>query len=143
MSNTYLQIMSQMGSTMRHLYKHVHLQLVEQKQGISGEQFGLLNLINEHDDFIQTELAYLMDKHKSAVMRHIDILEKKKLVARENDPNDRRRKKLVLTKKGVEKLESATRILDEIMEEATRDVTREELDLFYKVLVKMKVAEKA
>ena len=49
---------------------------------------------------IQQDIAVVMDKTKSAILRSIDILEKKKYVKRLAVPNDRRKNVIELTESG-------------------------------------------
>ncbi len=56
------------------------------------EQFGLLHCIGANkDDVVQQDMADVLGKDKSSILRLIDSLEEQKLVNRVNDPHDRRR----------------------------------------------------
>jgi MarR family transcriptional regulator, transcriptional regulator for hemolysin len=64
-------------------------------------QFGLLyNISVEKEEVILKDLSNKMGKDKSAIMRMVDLLEKKELIRRLVDQNDRRKSQLLVTKKG-------------------------------------------
>ncbi len=63
-------------------------------------QFALLHTISkESDEVILKDVAVKMRKDKSAIVRMVDQLEKKELVRRVVDQNDRRKNLLFITKK--------------------------------------------
>jgi MarR family transcriptional repressor of mepA len=69
---------------------------------ITFEQMGVLYYIsrNEGGDIIQQDLADIMDKNKSAILRSIDILEEKGYVKRIRVSGDRRKNLLEITTSG-------------------------------------------
>ena len=63
-------------------------------------QFALLHTISkESDEVILKDVAEKMGKDKSAIVRMVDQLEKKELLRRVVDQNDRRKNLLFITKK--------------------------------------------
>src|SRR5277367_4396252 len=69
---------------------------------ITFEQMGVLYFISRNKDkeMIQQDIAEVMDKTKSAILRSIDILEKKRFVRRLSMPGDRRKNVIELTESG-------------------------------------------
>ena len=69
---------------------------------ITFEQMGLLYYISKKGDkdMIQQDIATLLNKTKSAVLRTLDILEEKNFLKRVPMPNDRRKNVIQLTAKG-------------------------------------------
>lgn len=70
---------------------------------ITFEQMGVLYFISRNagkKDMIQQDIAEIMDKNKSAVLRSIDILEQKAFVKRVPSPGDRRKNVIALTEAG-------------------------------------------
>jgi len=64
-------------------------------------QFVLLFKISEEKEEVTLkDMAEKLGKDKSAILRMIDLLEKKELVRRVVDQNDRRKNQLLVTKKG-------------------------------------------
>src|SRR6267154_6834260 len=69
---------------------------------ITFEQMGVLYFIsrNKSKEMIQQDIAEVMDKTKSAILRSIDILEKKGFVKRLPVAGDRRKNVIELTESG-------------------------------------------
>ena len=103
------------------------------------EQFGLLHALNQKDeDVIQKDMAEVMCKDKSAILRLIDTLEEKELVRRVVDLNDRRKNFLMVTKKGEKIIAQYLKIEKELTSEVKKGLTVEELATFYKVVSHIK-----
>jgi len=75
-----------------------------QSYDIAPEQFATLKIINEDGEITQSGIAELLVKGKPTVGRSLDALEKKGLIVREADDNDRRMKPIRLTDSGREVL---------------------------------------
>jgi len=127
-----------LGSALRELGKRIRQTFATNDVPVTPEQFGILDMISQKDEFIQSDLASIMDKDKSAILRHIDILEDNKLIIRVNDPADRRKKFLVCTRRGEDLLVKGKKIINEILEDLTRGVPEAQMNEFKKVLIQMK-----
>lgn len=70
---------------------------------ITFEQMGVLYFISrkEGKEVIQQDLAEIMDKNKSAILRSVDILEQKGFVKRQSVMGDRRKNVLEITQSGL------------------------------------------
>ena len=102
---------------------------------ITNEQFGLLHSIYaKENDVIQQDMATFLGKDKSGILRIIDSLEEKKLVRRVVDTDDRRKKILMVTKKGEKIIELGLKIEFELMEELQQGLSKSDIDTFYKVV---------
>jgi DNA-binding MarR family transcriptional regulator len=123
-----------LANTFRHLAKRIRKRFIAENLPITGEQFGILDMISRKDESIQSDLASLMDKDKSAILRHIDVLETNKLVMRINDPVDRRKKFLVVTKPGEEMLKKGKQMLEETFKELTQGIPPDKIENFRDVL---------
>lgn len=103
---------------------------------ISTEQFGLLHAISKmQEEVIQKDMAEMMGKDKSAILRLIDSLEEKDLVRRVVDPKDRRKNCLMVTKLGYRVIDEYISIINELMLEIQEGLTQEEIDTFHKVVM--------
>jgi MarR family transcriptional regulator, transcriptional regulator for hemolysin len=103
-------------------------------------QFGLLFSISEEkDEVILKDMAEKMGKDKSAILRMIDLLEKKELVRRVVDQNDRRKNQLLVTKKGERIICEFQEIELELNAELQEGLTEAEMQTFYKVVNHIKV----
>jgi len=102
---------------------------------ITTEQFGLLQAISEKDEeVIQKDMADMMGKDKSAILRLIDSLEEKELVKRVADSKDRRKNYLMVTKLGYKIIEQYLKIADEMMVVIQEGLSQEEIDTYHRVV---------
>jgi DNA-binding MarR family transcriptional regulator len=124
--------------TIRQIGKLMRKKFADENICLTPEQFGMLDMISHQDESIQSELAAMMDKDKSAVLRQLDILEENKLIRRLNDSADRRKKILEVTDQGIRMVEKCKSALAEIMENLERNIPREDLETFKSVLIQMK-----
>jgi MarR family transcriptional regulator for hemolysin len=106
----------------------------EIKLKITREQFKLLHAISQNkEEVTQKDMADMIGKNKSTILRLIDSLETKELVRRVTDTKDRRKNYLMVTKKGEEIIKQYEDILKLIIEELQQGLTVSELNNFYKV----------
>lgn len=128
------------GKMMHEYFKVLKKRTSDQSDIILAmEQFGLLHALNQKDeDVIQKDMAEIMCKDKSAILRLIDTLEEKELVRRVVDLNDRRKNFLMVTKKGEKIIAQYLKIEKELTSEVKKGLTVEELATFYKVVSHIK-----
>ncbi|MDR1338471.1 MAG: MarR family transcriptional regulator [Prevotellaceae bacterium] len=99
------------------------------------ESLGILLAVNLNDeDVIQQDIAAIMKKDKSVVLRQIDSLEKNALVQRFIDPGDRRRNIIKITGKGMKLIDEINMKLDKLYALLTDGLEPSEMDAFHKVL---------
>ena len=102
---------------------------------LSMEQMGLLIAISCHnEEVILQDMAAIMGKDKSAVLRTIDSMEAKELIKRVSDKTDRRKKYLMITKKGERVIEQYMEMELELVTELQAGLSEEDLVAFYKVV---------
>ena len=106
----------------------LHERFKDEGIDLTLEQFFLLNILNNEEGLILQDLADIVGKDKSAVVRHINALEEKHFVARATDPEDRRRKIILMTKAGVRELQSANELDQELNNEIVEDMSREDFE---------------
>ena len=111
----------------------------EIKLKITREQFKLLNAISQNkEEVIQKDMADLIGKDKSTILRLIDSLETKELVRRVAGKKDKRKNYLMVTKKGEELIKQYENIFSAIFEELQQGLNESELNTFYKVAAHIK-----
>jgi MarR family transcriptional regulator, transcriptional regulator for hemolysin len=111
----------------------------DKKLNITREQFKLLLAISQNkDEVIQTDMADMMGKDKSTILRLIDSLETKELVRRVVDTKDRRKNYLMVTKKGEEIIKLYEHVLKVMIEDLQQGLNESELNTFYKVAAHFK-----
>ena len=104
---------------------------------ITLEQFFLLDIINNHPEINQNELAQIACKDKSAVVRQVDILEKKEIVNRKTCLLDRRRNKMMMTPKGDEIFKKGNEFKDEFFNQILEVLSEEKKKELNKILLKL------
>ncbi len=141
MENRNLSLM-ELGIMIHEVFRVFKKRFAEQKDEeiiLSADQVGLLHAITtKEEEVIQKDLAEKMGKDKSAVLRLIDTLEEKGLVRRVNDPKDRRKNYLMVTKVGYRVKERYMKIVYEIISEVQQGLTPSEINTFHKVISHIK-----
>ena len=134
-----------LGSMMREVIRLLKKRFIEQADiKLTTEQIGLLIVISMNkEEVIQQELACSMGKDKSAILRTIDMIEAKDLVKRVSDTADRRKKYLMITKKGERVIEQYLAIENELTTMLQKGLTEEEIKTFHKVVDHIKANAKA
>jgi MarR family transcriptional regulator for hemolysin len=120
------------------LFKQSAKEFENQALTISPEQHYLLKVLTSQEESIQSHLAEIMQKDKSAIMRHVDQLEASGFVIRVNDAVDRRKKYIVITEAGSEILKKCDGLITNLMQKNRAGISEEELSTFKNVLIKLK-----
>jgi len=98
-------------------------------------QFVLLFTISEEkEEVILKDMAEKLGKDKSAILRMIDLLEKKELLRRAVDQNDRRKNQLLVTKKGERLIAEFRNVEFELNSELLEGLSDTDMQTFYKVV---------
>lgn len=125
-----------LGGMLRELVRILKKRSTEQMETkLTMEQIGLLMAIhNSKDEVIQQDMACSMGKDKSAILRTIDLIEAKELIRRVSDTADRRKKYLMVTKKGESVIEQFLQIDLVLTAELENGISEQDLNSFYKVV---------
>lgn len=110
---------------------------VEEDIDLTIEQYFILNILDNEEGLILQELAEIVDRDKSAVLRHIDGLEQHHFVTRVQDDADKRRKLLLITKPGIKALEKARAVDQKLDKEINGEVENIETKEFEDALANM------
>jgi len=125
---------NRIGVTVKALVRKVNACFSQHGIDLTVSQMVILNLLNNDDGLCQHSLSEMLNKDKSAVLRQINCLEEKHFLIKVPDPEDKRRKNLVLTKPGMNTLEKALDVENELLEDILGDIDQRELNVFYNVL---------
>ncbi|MCW9708484.1 MarR family winged helix-turn-helix transcriptional regulator [Fodinibius salsisoli] len=117
-----------MAYAVKGIMRALNKRFKDEEINLTLEQFFLLNILNNEEGLILQDLADIVDRDKSAVLRHINGLEEKHFVARTKDPEDKRRKILLITKAGFEELKKAKVLDHELDEEISDGIPKEKLE---------------
>ena len=104
---------------------------------ITTEQWSVLACLWEKDKVTQQTLCHLTAMDKPSMTRLIDKLEKRNLVTRVSDNNDRRINLIHLTDAGLALQQRATQIVHQVANKTLNNITDEELNTSRIVLKKI------
>lgn len=104
---------------------------------ITTEQWSVLACLWEEDKVTQQTLCSLTAKDKPSMTRLIDKLEKRNLVTRVSDTNDRRINLIHLTEAGLALQQKATEIVLQVANKTLNNITEDELNTSRTVLQKI------
>jgi DNA-binding MarR family transcriptional regulator len=90
--------------------------------------------LNADTQIIQRDLAELLHKNKSGILRTIDLLEKKQFVKRSPVPGDRRKNIIEATPKGTRVAKAAIESFRQIEQSLIKKISPEELLICDRVL---------
>lgn len=102
--------------------------------GIQGLEIDALGFIHQNEDTNQAMLVAALGQNKTKISRLIDQLEAKKLVLRKQNPNNKREKIIVFAPRTYEVIKSYTQVIDELQNNAMKELTEEEIVMFNKTL---------
>jgi MarR family transcriptional regulator, transcriptional regulator for hemolysin len=124
------------GKMMKEVFSVLKKRVGEQNEvKLTISQFHFMRAISmENDEVIQKDMAEIMGKDKSAILRMIDCLEKKELVRRVVDLNDRRKNRLMVSKKGERALEQFKIVEIELTNELMEGIDISEVEAFHRVI---------
>ncbi|GET33489.1 hypothetical protein PbJCM13498_23520 [Prolixibacter bellariivorans] len=126
-----------LGQTVRIYKNKLFTKFKENDIEITFEQFAILNLLYSGKDFTQQDLANQMQKNKSIILRQINSLLDKNYVERTRDDQDKRKKTLILTKKGISTLSQTRQLGNKVLDELFLGISENELSVFRHVLEKL------
>lgn len=113
---------------------------------LTPEQFLLIDMLWNQGDLSQQQLADAMQKDKNSITKLIDAIERKGLVVRLQNPNDRRSNTIVLTEMGQNmKLEAkkvGISLLDKMLEGIAEEDIQHFLDTMRRITRNMDNASK-
>lgn len=103
---------------------------------ITFEQMRILMMLASHPEkkIIQNDLAVLIQKNKSGILRTIDILEKKYFVKRIPVVGDRRKNMIEVTAEGMTIAKAAITSFEKMEKEFMKKIKKEDLAACNKVL---------
>ncbi len=112
--------------------------LQENGINITPEQYLVLDILWEKQSLSQQNIADIIEKDKNSVTKIIDSLEKKNLVKRVVDKNDRRINKIELTDEAIALEKVTTEVAINFMNDAVKGIDNQDLDNFVKVMQQLK-----
>ena len=123
-----------LGRTHRVMSNQMKRRFAEAGHDLTQEQMIVLITLWSEDGCSQQRLADLMFKEKSSVTRLITNIEKRNLVLRVPDQNDRRNKLIYLTHQGKALKEEVMEIIFEMLDKAQANISETDLNTCKNVL---------
>lgn len=111
--------------------------LRENNLDLTPEQFLTIDILWNQGPLSQTALADAMQKDKNSITKLVDALEKKLLVERKRDKNDRRSNTIVLTEKAELMKEEAKKFGISMLDNLLEGIDEQELRSFLATLNKI------
>ena len=106
---------------------------------LTPEQFLLIDLLWNHGEMSQQQLADLMHKDKNSVTKLVDAIERKGFVVRQQNKHDRRSNTLVLTERANQLKPGAKQKGISILDQMLEGINENELRMFLETLRKLNV----
>ena len=106
---------------------------------LTPEQFMLIDLLWNHGEMSQQQLADMMHEDKNSVTKLVDAIERKGFVVRRQNKNDRRSNTLVLTEKANQLKPGAKQKGISILDQMLEGINENELRMFLETLRKLNV----
>ena len=126
-----------LGQSLRVFRNQLAFEFKDKGIELSFDQFAMLHILNSDCDCIQQDLANQLQKDKSIIVRQINSLLENQYVVRLINKDDKRKKNLILTKKGFEILNQMKEIASELSTKLLTGVSENELETFRNVLMKI------
>jgi DNA-binding MarR family transcriptional regulator len=104
---------------------------------VTPEQFAILMRLWHSGGLYQRQIADSLLKDKPNITRILDVLEKRQLVKRISDENDRRKFKIFLTEEGEKLVDKMFPIMDEIQAKVQSNLTDGEAETLKMILNKI------
>lgn len=125
------------GNVARNMGNRLNANFAQAGYDITSEQWKILCALWEKDGQNQQEISAKTGKDKTSVTRLISHLEKKSLVARVTNPEDRRHKYVRLTPRAKQIQKEFKHLADRTLAEAQEGISSEDLGVCHKVLQKI------
>lgn len=117
------------GRTSRSIIKRLTKKFLEAGFDVSYEQWSILVHLYRKDGQTQQELSNIAVKDKAAITRLLNVLEKKNIVLRIPDRNDKRSKLVYLTNKAKDFKADLIAVVEELLVEAEQGIPQDEMVL--------------
>ncbi|MGE8035146.1 MarR family transcriptional regulator [Lysinibacillus sp. KCTC 33748] len=105
-----------------------------QPTGLKVTQYSMLANIDHQQSVSISQLGDILLLDQTTITRNINLLKQNGYVDITKDPQDARTKVITLTEKGVEKLNEAAPIWEDIQERIINDIGLEKYEDFYETL---------
>lgn len=113
---------------------------IKDEENLTSMQGWIIKYIfrNENRDIFQKDIENEFSIRRSTATVILQLMEKNNLIIRESVTYDARLKKIILTEKAIEFYNTIKKDILKFEEQLIKDISEEELKIFFKVIEKMK-----
>ena len=130
-------ILPWIGKTGKMLHVFMVEKFKEHNTNLTFEQFIILRILHENDKQSQQELAMVTRRHKASLTRILGTLERKNLIARIPDPEDKRINRIYLTTHGRKFYAPLKPVLDEAIGQVQEGLSKKEIETLIHLIQKV------
>jgi len=116
------------------IWKHLNRNFLRDGYDVTPEQFSVLMKLYFKNRLSQKEIAEMLFKDKVSVTKIVNSLEKRGLVTRVSDKNDKRIKRIELTSKAKRIIPNLHESAHKTLDSALKNTDKVELEVFKTVL---------
>jgi DNA-binding MarR family transcriptional regulator len=141
MSENEIPISTIFGRNSRFINDMLENRFSKERLNMTIVEFALLyrlSVISE-DEITQQHFANLEGKHKSVILKQINLMEQKGWVLRVDDVSDKRKNMVSLTRKGVGALNKALKIEQDLMDNLVSGLNTNDIITFKKVALQIQI----
>lgn len=117
---------------------HRTLEVTFKQHGLTPGQWNLLNQLDQAGALSQKALADLTRKEQATITRYLDTLERKGLIVRSRDANDRRAHVVTITDQARDLLKQVEPLAEVASAQLIDGIDQAEIDTFLDVLDRLK-----
>ncbi|WP_323735762.1 MarR family transcriptional regulator [Methanosphaera sp. ISO3-F5] len=114
-----------------------HMEPLIEETGISLTECPFFIRIGFSENSNQQELAEMFNVSEGYTAKLLRKFEDKELISRREDPNNRRKKIVTLTEKGIQKMEEIMSLVDQWEEKVSRNISDDDYKIVKNALFKM------
>lgn len=120
------------------LIKKFSKELSKNDINLTPEQYLVMDILWDQGTLSQQAIADIIQKDKNSVTKFIDSLEKKGLVYRTVNKDDRRINNIIVSEKGMKLKGKTTEVAVNMMQNVLADISEDDLLIFDKVMNQIK-----
>lgn len=120
------------------LIKIFSKELSKNNINLTPEQYLVMDILWDQGTLSQQTIADIIQKDKNSVTKFIDSLEKKGLVSRMVNKNDRRINNIIVSEEGLKLKDKTTEVAINMMQNVLADISEDDLLIFDKVMNQIK-----
>jgi len=125
------------------IFKKIADRVLRSELDITMAQFRILVAIQHGSDLSQQKIAEFWGMTEASASRQVDILGRSGLISKTRDPRDSRKHVLKLTKKGLEDIKLASRLMNGVFDRIFKDISDKDKNNLHNLLQRFEIAMKS